>query len=302
MVSVGRWFGPALLLLALSALLVPRLAWAGKLSSVRSEVRGNSSSSSSSRGSSSSSSPSRSSSSPSRSSSSSSSYDSYGGGSAYAGSSSCCTGSSSGIVVHRSPPPPQRRMLRRPYDRGFDGYHVSPGEDPGTAKSWAVNAGVEGAYLMDGVWRGSVNLRAAWRAIELDSRTSFLLEAPGGIAKDAMYLGDAGLWLVPLRLRHWTARLGGGLRYMVDGRTPGEGHREYALGWNVGAGVDFFPVRPLVFSGRADVGRLWQATLVQGRATVGAMVGPLEIFAGYDHLQIGAVALGGPVLGLRGWF
>lgn len=193
-------------------------------------------------------------------------------------------------------------MLRRPYEHGFDGYHVTAAENPGTAKNWAINLAVEGAYVFDGVWRGAVHARAGTRYLEIDSRTSFFVEAPGGVPTDAMYLGDAGIWLVAARLRHWTIRLGGGGRYMVDGRAPGQGHREYALGWNVGAGLDFFPVRPIVVSGRVDAGRLWQATVVQARGTVGAMVGPLEVYAGWDHLQLGTVRLGGPLLGVRGWF
>jgi hypothetical protein len=96
--------------------------------------------------------------------------------------------------------------------------------------------------------------------------------------------------------------MGGGVRYMVDGRTPGEGHREYALGWNVGAGVDFFPVRPLIVTYRLDLGRLWAATIVQNRATLGAVLGPFEVYAGYDALRIGRVWLHGPMAGLRGWF
>jgi hypothetical protein len=297
--AIGSWRGRGVWLVVLVAMLcLPTRAWAGKLSSARSEVRGGSSSSSSS-----------SSSGGSRSSSSGSSRTSdigWGASTTYAspvyGGGSCCvsSGASDGTVYIE--PAPRRLMLRRPYDRGFDGYHVTAAEDPGTAKAWAFDAGVEGAYVFDGVWRGGVNLRAGTRFLEIDSRTSFFLEAPGGVPTDAMYLGDAGLWLVAARLRHWTMRLGGGARYMVDGRAPGEGPREYALGWNVGAGVDFFPVRPLVGSARVDVGRLWQATVVQARGTIGAMIGPLEVFAGWDHLQVGAVRLGGPLVGVRGWF
>jgi len=193
-------------------------------------------------------------------------------------------------------------MLRFPYENDYDGYNVRADESPVHGKPWAFNAGTEGAYMFDGVWRGAVDLRASFRFFELDSRTSFLIEAPSETVKDAMYLGDASLFFVLARLQHWTLRVGGGARYMIDGRTPGEGKRDYALGWNVGAGFDFFPVRPLVISGRLDGGKLYAAPVVQARLTAGAAIGRIEIFGGYDHMQIGSVPLGGPLLGVRGWF
>lgn len=35
------------------------------------------------------------------------------------------------------------------------------------------------------------------------------------------------------------------------------------------------------------------------RATIGARRGAGEVFAGYDHLEIGGVDLAGPVVGVR---
>lgn len=36
--------------------------------------------------------------------------------------------------------------------------------------------------------------------------------------------------------------------------------------------------------------------------TVGANLGPAELYAGYDHTDIGGVTLSGPLLGARAWF
>jgi hypothetical protein len=193
-------------------------------------------------------------------------------------------------------------MLAHPYQARYDGYNLVDDDPDAPGRQFAANVAIEGAWLGDDVMRGAISGRLAFPFVELDSRTSLLVEAPGGKPVDALYIGDAGLWVVPWRGPHWTMRVGGGLRYMVDGRTPGEGHREYALGWNVGAGFDFFPVRPLIVSYRLDLGRLWLATIVQNRATIGAAVGPVELLAGYDALRIGSTWLHGPTIGLRGWF
>ena len=192
-------------------------------------------------------------------------------------------------------------MLAFPYRRGFAGYHVRGEDGPGPGRRSAANASVEGAYLYDDVWRGAASLRVAFVPVEIVSRTSYLVEAPEGDPVDAMYLGDAAIMFVPAREREYTVRIGGGIRYMIDGRTPGLGRRDYAMGFDFGAGFDLFPRRPLVVSGRVDAGHLWKAWVLQARATVGVIAGPIELYAGYDHLQIARARLGGPVLGVRGW-
>src|SRR5688572_23597832 len=159
-----RWIAIGLAL-ALAIALAPTVAWAGgKLGSVRSEVSGGSSSSSSSsggsRGSGSSSSSSRGSTSSSSSSSSSSwgsssnSHVGWGAASATSTgySASCCYG----IQTDGYRPPPRRSMLRFPYENDYDGYNVRADESPVHGKPWAFNAGTEGAYMFDGVWRGAV--------------------------------------------------------------------------------------------------------------------------------------------------
>ena len=42
--------------------------------------------------------------------------------------------------------------------------------------------------------------------------------------------------------------------------------------------------------------------MLEGRATAGVMIGNVELYAGYQHTQVGAVPLGGPLAGLRAWF
>lgn len=193
-------------------------------------------------------------------------------------------------------------MMRHPYEARHDGYNVVDADPNGPGKQFAANLAAEGAWLGDGMVRGAVHGRIAFPRAEIDSRTSLFVETENGQPTDMLYIGDAGLFLVPWRSPHWTIRAGGGVRYMVDGRTPGEGKREYALGWNAAFGLDFFPLRPVVISYRLDLARLWQATIVQNRATVGAALGPFELYGGYDAMKLGALWLHGPLVGLRGWF
>lgn len=259
-------------------------AHAGKLDSVRSEVSGSSSSSDSS------------SSDSSSSSSSSSSDDS---------DSSCCTfggGSSEGSAIVTGPSSllsaRSARFRHYPYEGGTKDYlFAARAEDPHTRR-WAGQVWSEGAWQGRGLWRTAGGLRIDSAFIGFDGDLSYYLEPA---ANDALYLGTANLSLIPFRGRHGLFRLGGGINTMIDGRVPGEGHREYALGWNVTTSLDLFPTWPVVLSARADVGQLYQAVMARGRASVGVMLWRMEIFGGYEHTQVGRVALAGPMLGIRLW-
>ncbi len=308
MARLDRWFGPIACFaaaLGLGLAMAPATAHAGKLSSVRSEVRGSSSSSSGSSGRGSSSSSSSAGSRPSGSSSSGSSgtmsatYVVPVHGPSSPGAHHDHSGHMHVRVVRLRPRP---RMLRHPYEARYDGYNIVDDDPNAPGRQFAANLAAEGAWLGDGTVRGAVHARIVFPRAEIDSRTSLLVDTVNGQPVDALYLGDAGLFLIPWRSAHWTIRAGGGVRYMVDGRTPGQGRREYALGWNAAFGFDFFPVRPLVVSYRLDLARLWQATIVQNRATVGAALGPFELYAGYDAMRLGTLWLHGPLVGLRGWF
>ena len=65
---------------------------------------------------------------------------------------------------------------------------------------------------------------------------------------------------------------------------------------------DFFPRKPIVLSGSIGLGALGEASVFHLRATVGAMLGRWEAFAGYDLLEVDSVTVSGPGLGVRCWF
>ena len=262
-------------LLAALLTLWPADARAGRLDSVRSEVSGSSSDSSSS------------------SSSSSSDWDD---------DDDCCygTSSSSGSVDSSSvgPPPPPMRFRRYPYEGGGSGYlfPLQPGDT--AARKRAGRVWAEGAWQGRGLWRSGGGLRIDGQIFGFDGDLSYYLEPA---ANDALYLGTANVSFIPVHAKRGLLRLGGGINTMIDGRVPGEGHREYALGWNVTSSFDVFPVWPVVISARADLGRLHRAWMGRASATLGVMMWRMEIYGGYEHTQVGRVGMGGPTVGIRLW-
>jgi hypothetical protein len=192
-------------------------------------------------------------------------------------------------------------MASYPYADGARGYvlRVPDPVDERPGRVWAARASVEGAYMGDGVWRSQVDVEAsAWR-VSLRNSTGFYLEPH---TPDAMYLGHADLLLSLVMQGPVMWRLGGGLNYMIDGRTPGTGRREYALGANGSTILDVFITRPVVASISADVGTLYAARTFAVRGTLGVVLRRFELFGGYEHRQIGRVPFSGPVAGLRVWF
>ena len=89
--------------------------------------------------------------------------------------------------------------------------------------------------------------------------------------------------------------VGAGLRLLLDhGRDRG--------GWNLLAGFDVFPSRPVHAFGSVEVGTLGNADVFRARGGLGVMWTRLEAFAGYDYLRIGGADLQGPFVGVRVWY
>ena len=63
-----------------------------------------------------------------------------------------------------------------------------------------------------------------------------------------------------------------------------------------------FPAEPFVYSATIDWGRLGEASLFHGRASVGVLIDNVELFTGYDYLKVGDVAIDGVIAGIRIWF
>jgi hypothetical protein len=193
------------------------------------------------------------------------------------------------------------RYTRYPYAETKHGYveRVPEAEKDERGRMFAGRAMVEGGYMGDNVWRSGLGLRLAYWRLALDNELHFYLEQP---LRDALYLGTTNATFDFLMRPNVLWRLGGGLNYMIDGRTPGEGRREYAAGANFTTSIDVFPIQPLILSGRFDYGTLYKARVLTGRATIGFTYHGIEVFGGYEYKAIGNVPLHGPIAGLRLWF
>ena len=194
--------------------------------------------------------------------------------------------------------------LRYPHADGRLGYvHRSSGvpSTDGTppSSSFGGSAHVEGAYLYDQLYRSGFGIDLNYWRLGIGSDLSFFLEGP---FKDALYLGSSNAKFALVMQKVVRLRIGGGAQYMIDGRVPGEGRREYAAGGNFTTDVDVFPFWPMVISGRFDYGRLYKAPSMLGRGTAGLIFNRFELYGGYEWRKIGKVALHGPTLGLRAWF
>lgn len=259
----------AIVTAGLALAVVPDHAHAGKLESVRGEVRDSDASSGTS------------------------SSDSSG---SWGDDDDSFVGSLDEIDVSLSDAPKYRRF---PYADGRLGYIDRAEGRPPAHDDFGGSAHVEGAYLYDQLYRSGFGVDLDYWRLGFGSDLSFFLEGP---FKDALYLGSSNLKLSLVMQPFIRWRIGGGAQYMIDGRVPGEGRREYAAGGNFTTDVDVFPLCPLVISGRFDIGQLYKAPSMLGRGTVGLMFNRFELYGGYEGRRIGKVSLRGPTLGLRAWF
>ncbi len=198
-----------------------------------------------------------------------------------------------------------------PYANGYDGFvHVAGRSAPmaGGAggrsllgRGAAMQASVEGGWLDPTMQRIGLSARiSGHHRFEIETRWSGYQELLGpaerasGRVVDALWLGDVNVTWLHAVGESVLIRSGAGIRSMVDAG-------ETTLGVNLTYGMDIFPVRPLVISLSGDLGTVGQALYRGVRATVGFMVGRVEIYGGYDGAWVDEISLGGGLFGVRAW-
>ncbi len=193
------------------------------------------------------------------------------------------------------------RYNRNPYERDSDGLvvRVPQAEKESRGRLWSTQLNAETGYLGKGLWKAGFGGSIDYWRIGVGSDLDWIVE---GRFKDAMYLGSTNLRATLIMRPRLRLRAGAGAQYMVDGRTPGQGRREYASGPNVTADVDVFPVRPFTVSARIDYGTLYKAPSFRGQLTAGVVFRGVQVYGGYELRKIGDVTMQGPVAGLRVWF
>jgi hypothetical protein len=158
------------------------------------------------------------------------------------------------------------------------------------------------SYVLGGLWRSSLAARLQLPLrFELDTVWSLYVE-PQPQGADYAWSGAAHVAYRFAQTSNVQFRTGIGYRQWT-------GSNGAAFGIDTMYGFDVFWGPPLVSSVTLDLGTLGAALVAEARATLGVSLGPVEIFAGYDHVAIqgavstvrGGVGLGGPLLGVRAW-
>lgn len=276
------------------ALAVPDVAWAGKLDKVRKRTKGSSTSS--------------------KHKGRSSSDASYGGGGGDEFGMAMLVLASPWWLPHMAVGDRIGRTFAfdsHPYAGGYDGFvHVAgqsapmAGGDGGRSllgRGAAMQAAVEGGWLDPTIQRVGLSARiSGHHRFEIETAWSGYQELLGpaerasGRVVDALWIGDVNVTWLHAVGESVLIRSGGGIRSMVDAG-------ETTLGVNLTYGMDIFPVQPLVISLSGDIGTVGQALYRGVRATLGFMVGRVEIYGGYDGAWVDEISLGGGLFGVRAW-
>ena len=179
------------------------------------------------------------------------------------------------------------------YDPDADRISRLPG-----LSTWSLRFSTEYAYDLDSVHRP--NLSASFDSIYrlgFTTRWTHYIEPLAGGGTDSLTIGDINVTYRIIHSDTAEIRIGLGYRMMLD--------TDYAHGFNFVYLMTFFPADPLVLSISADAGGLGKALYLHARASIGAQLGPVEPYIGYDAVYLegpaAAVLFQGPVAGLRIW-
>ena len=74
------------------------------------------------------------------------------------------------------------------------------------------------------------------------------------------------------------------------------------IGFNFTCGADFFPQKPWILSATLDWGTLGSAELFRFRTSVGLIIHRVEVYSGYEYLDIDNSQINALLAGVRVWF
>ncbi len=185
-------------------------------------------------------------------------------------------------------------FLRYPYLHDRDAALVAHQTSPEAHRSWMLRARGEYADDFDSLSRigGSLLFDTASRW-GLDSEFNNFREDLLG-SRDSLWSGDANIVYRFAQSEQLQMRTGIGLNWMDD-------PLDTDFGFNFTYAGDWYPTQPLIISHEIDWGKLGQATLFHGRITAGVNYHRLELYTGYDYLDVGQAELSGMVFGMRMW-
>lgn len=184
---------------------------------------------------------------------------------------------------------------RFPYD-GQPGYlQIEPPADT-PHRNWAMRLDAEYLDSFDDIRSvgGNLLLSTTWR-VGLDASFAQLQESLGDGDRDRLWLGDCNFVFRFAQSPRAEFRTGLGLNWLDDAQ-------QTDLGFNFTYAADFFPRRPWVVTSAIDLGTLGHAGLFRFRGTAGLTVHGVEVYTGYQYLDIGRTQSNALIAGLRVWF
>ena len=195
----------------------------------------------------------------------------------------------------------------------YSAYHqllstrVSPARtNPYSGKSFTGTWQGDYNYDWDNVHISTVRARfISDRVVGVDLKWSGLFEPLDKGGADTAHMAEISLTFNRAFAPNFLGRFGLGGHIMAF---PGQ--KPHVVGGGTGLlGVDYFPLRPMVFSAEFQMGYLNEALYIRGDGTIGVMLhGPLEFNIGYrgqSFINVNAsnkVTYHGFTAGLRFWF
>lgn len=167
---------------------------------------------------------------------------------------------------------------------------------PSRPRTWAARFRVEYATDFDDLERVGGHLLLSTRTrFGLDTETSYFQERLPADRYDHLWLGDCNVVYRFAQSEHAQFRAGIGFNWMDD-------PVDTDFGFNFTYGADFFPSRPWIVSTTIDWGTLESAELFRFRGTVGAILWGMEVYTGYEYLDVDSTQIHALMSGVRIWF
>jgi len=155
-------------------------------------------------------------------------------------------------------------------------------------------------YDLEGVHMPEFDLSGDFGTATFRTGWIYLLEKDGD-SSNRLILGDLNGLVRLQKSSTLEVRFGIGLRFLVDWH-----NLNAEIGYTGILSLNAFPHKPWVISADLDVGSLGSALFVHTRETLGLILGPVELFAGYNLMLIlgngNKELLHGPFGGIRFWF
>lgn len=196
-------------------------------------------------------------------------------------------------------------LADHPYADGHHGYAIYLTEEDRhlpeapPVQDVSVQLSLEGGWVPLEIGRAAAEVRALLPyRFEVDAGAVGFAERrrteDGRVGWDWVVTATAHVGWTFAQDEHWQFRSLAGVRTWTDAEGT-------VVGFDLRYGVEVFPISPLVLSVDLATGFTGAAWLLRARGTLGLMAGPVEIYAGWDHLVVDWVPLGGAVAGVRGW-